>query len=581
MDKFQLKEPAKPYDVIIVGSGAGGGMAGYTLSRAGARVLVLEAGQHYDPADPKYITQMKWPYQSPRRGAATKTRYFGDFDAAYGGWELEGEPYTTKDNTKFKWFRSRMTGGRTNHWGRISLRFGPDDFKRKSIDGLGEDWPISYQDVAPYYDKVDKLIGVFGSVENLPNDPDSIFLPPPKPRLHELMLMKGNKNLGVKTIPSRLSILTQPINDERGSCFYCNQCYRGCMAYADFSSSSCLVKPARKSGLEVINHAMVREVLTDEKTGLCTGVSYIDTLTMEEITVKGSIVILAASACESARLLLNSKSARFPQGLANSSGVIGKYLHDSTGASRGAIIPMLFDRKRYNEDGVGGLHIYSPWWLDNKKLDFPRGYHIEYWGGMGMPAYGFGWGIEDTNGMFPGRDGLAKEAGGYGAGLKDDYRRFYGAYIGMAGRGEAMAFEDNYCEIDPEKIDKFGIPVLRFHYKWSDYERLQAKHMHETFEQIIHEVGGIPLGNKPGKDADYGLNAPGEIIHEVGTIRMGNDPNKSALNKWQQAHDVKNLFVVDAAPFVSQADKNVTWTILALSMRACEFIIEERKAGRL
>jgi choline dehydrogenase-like flavoprotein len=151
----------------------------------------------------------------------------------------------------------------------------------------------------------------------------------------------------------------------------------------------------------------------------------------------------------------------------------------------------------------------------------------------------------------------------------------------MAGRGEAMAFEDNYCEIDPEKIDKFGIPVLRFHYKWSDYERLQAKHMHETFEQIIHEAGGIPLGNKPGKDADYGLNAPGEIIHEVGTIRMGNDPNKSALNKWQQAHDVKNLFVVDAAPFVSQADKNVTWTILALSMRACEFIIEERKAGRL
>jgi choline dehydrogenase-like flavoprotein len=242
---------------------------------------------------------------------------------------------------------------------------------------------------------------------------------------------------------------------------------------------------------------------------------------------------------------------------------------------------MLFDRKRYNEDGVGGLHIYSPWWLDNKKLDFPRGYHIEYWGGMGMPAYGFGWGIEDTNGMFPGRDGLAKEAGGYGVSLKDDYRRFYGAYIGMAGRGEAMAFEDNYCEIDPEKIDKFGIPVLRFHYKWSDYERLQAKHMHETFEQIIHEAGGIPLGNKPGKDADYGLNAPGEIIHEVGTIRMGNDPNKSALNKWQQAHDVKNLFVVDAAPFVSQADKNVTWTILALSMRACEFIIEERKAGRL
>jgi choline dehydrogenase-like flavoprotein len=475
-----------------------------------------------------------------------------------------------------------MLGGRTNHWGRISLRFGPQDFKRKSIDSLGEDWPIGYEDVAPYYDEVDRLIGVFGSVENLPNDPDSIFLPPPKPRLHEHMLLKGNKNLGIKTIPSRLSILTQPINDDRGVCFYCNQCNRSCMAYADFSSSSCLCKPALKTlNLDVIYYAMAREVLTDAQTGLATGVSYVDTQTMEEKTVRGRIVILAASACESARLLLNSKSARFPEGLANSSGVIGKYLHDSTGASRGAVIPTLFDRKRYNEDGVGGMHVYSPWWLDNKKLDFPRGYHIEYWGGMGMPAYGFGWGIENVNGMFPDRNGNKREAGGYGASLKDDYRRFYGAYIGMGGRGEAVAREDNYCEIDPEKVDKFGIPVLRFHYKWSDYERLQAKHMHETFEQIIHELGGIPLGPKPTAEQDYGLNLPGEIIHEVGTIRMGDDSNKSALNKWQQAHDVKNLFVVDGAPFVSQGDKNCTWTILALSMRASRYIVDQRKAGKL
>jgi choline dehydrogenase-like flavoprotein len=396
------------------------------------------------------------------------------------------------------------------------------------------------------------------------------------------MLLKGNKNLGIKTIPSRLSILTQPINDDRGVCFYCNQCNRSCMAYADFSSSSCLCKPALKTlNLDVIYYAMAREVLTDAQTGLATGVSYVDTQTMEEKTVRGRIVILAASACESARLLLNSKSARFPEGLANSSGVIGKYLHDSTGASRGAVIPTLFDRKRYNEDGVGGMHVYSPWWLDNKKLDFPRGYHIEYWGGMGMPAYGFGWGIENVNGMFPDRNGNKREAGGYGASLKDDYRRFYGAYIGMGGRGEAVAREDNYCEIDPEKVDKFGIPVLRFHYKWSDYERLQAKHMHETFEQIIHELGGIPLGPKPTAEQDYGLNLPGEIIHEVGTIRMGDDSNKSALNKWQQAHDVKNLFVVDGAPFVSQGDKNCTWTILALSMRASRYIVDQRKAGKL
>jgi choline dehydrogenase-like flavoprotein len=172
MPDFQIKKSQKSYDVCIVGSGAGGGMAAYTLANAGIKVVLLEAGPLYDPA--KNVTQLKWPYESPRRGAASSMRSFGDFDAAYGGWELEGEPYTHTDGTKFDWFRARMLGGRTNHWGRISLRFGPKDFKRKSIDGLGDDWPIGYNDVAPYYDKVDKLIGVFGSVENLPNEPDGI-----------------------------------------------------------------------------------------------------------------------------------------------------------------------------------------------------------------------------------------------------------------------------------------------------------------------------------------------------------------------------------------------------------------------
>lgn len=581
MFDFQIKENNTVFDVVIVGSGAGGGMAAHELTKAGAKVCVLEAGQPFDPADPKNITQLKWPYESPRRGAGT-TRPFGDFDAAYGGWEIEGEPYTRATGTKFDWFRSRMVGGRTNHWGRISLRFGPDDFRRKSIDGLGDDWPIGYDDVKPYYDRLDKMVGIFGTVEGLRNEPDGIFLPPPKQRLHELMLQKSNKRLGIPTIPSRLSILTKPINNDRGQCFYCNQCGRSCQAYADFSSSSVLIKPALKTGnLTMITYAMAREVLTDPTTGLATGVSYVSTLDMQEYTVRGKIVILAASAGETARLLLNSKSARFPQGLGNSSGIVGRYINDSTGASRSAIIPALFDRKRYNEDGVGGMHVYTPWWGDNKKLDFARGYHIEYWGGMGMPAYGFGWGIEGINGRFPTREGITKAAGGYGASLKDDYRRFYGAYVGMAGRGEPIPLESNYCEIDPNVVDKFGIPVLRFHYKWSEHEINQAKHMQDTFEQIIHELGGIALGAKPGADRNYGLEDPGKIIHEVGTARMGNDPNKSVLNKHCQAHDVKNLFVADAAPFVSQGDKNATWTIMALSMRTSEYIINEVKKKNL
>ncbi len=573
MDDLQIKKSTTIYDVIIVGSGAGGGMAGYVLANAGIKVLMLEAGAYFDPA--KDSLQLKMPWESPRRGAGT-TRYFGDFDAAYGGWELEGEPYTTKDRTEFFWFRSRMLGGRTNHWGRISLRMGPYDFKSK--DGLTDDWPITYDELKPYYDKVDRLIGIYGSKEGLENEPDGIFMQPPKPRLNELYIKQGAKKAGVKVIAGRGSVLTEalPDNKNRGVCFYCGQCNRSCKVYGDFSASSCLVIPALKTGnLKVITNAMVREVLTDAN-GLATGVSYINKEDMQEYQVNAKTVILGASAGESARLLLNSKSAQHPNGLANSSGVVGHYLHDSTGSSASGFLPQLMDRKRYNEDGVGSVHIYSPWWLDNKKLDFPRGYHIEYGGGFGMPSYGFGSGIQNMNGKVPGRDGEMKEAGGYGASLKDDYRRFYGTQFGMAGRGTALARYDNYCEVDPNVVDKYGIPVLRFHYKWAAEEIKQAKHMQETFQEIMHHMGAV-YGGPQGPENNYGLEAPGKIIHEVGTVRMGDDPKKSALNKWCQAHDCKNLFVVDAAPFVQQGDKNATWTILALSMRTAEYVLQQRK----
>ena len=558
------------YDVIVVGSGAGGGMATKILSDAGLKIALVEAGPYFDPANPDQMTQMKWPWESPRRGSGT-TRAFGDFHMSYGHWKVEGEPYTIEKETSFRWWRSRMLGGRTNHWGRISLRFGPKDFKSKDYDGLGENWPISYDDIKPYYDKLDKLIGVFGTKENIFNEPDGFFLPPPKPRLHELFYIKGARKSGITVIPSRLSILTKRINNTRGVCFYCGQCDRSCSAYADFSSSSCYVIPSLKGGMvDLYTNSMVVEVKTDNN-GKATGVSYINKENGREYSIRGKVVVLAASACSSARILLNSKSKAHPNGLGNSSNLIGKYLHDSTGTGRSVFIPDLINRKIYNEDGVGGMHIYSPWWLDNKKLDFPRGYHIEIGRSFTMPEYGFGYNPNELNIFF----GL--KVGGYGDKLREDVKKYYGSTIGLSGRGEAIPRKDNYCEIDPDTKDKWGIPVLKFRYKWSDYEIKQVKHMHDTFEELAYNMGGIALGNKPTKEQNYGISAPGEIIHEVGTTRMGDDPYNSVVNKYERLHDVDNVYVVDGGPFVSQADKNPTWTIMALSWRTSEYIIDQLK----
>ena len=566
---MQIKKTPTTYDVCIVGSGAGGGTAAYVLTAAGVNVVMLEAGPTWDSA--KDSKMLAWPYDSPRRGAANTERAFGEFDGCIGAWQIDGEPYTTAPNQKFDWYRARMLGGRTNHWGRISLRFGPDDFRHKSIDGLGEDWPFAYDDIKPYYDNLDRFVGIFGTVENLHNEPDGIFLPPPKPRCYELAIKKAADELNITCIPSRLSILTQPLNG-RLACHYCGQCGRGCMTHSNFSSTSVFLPPATKTGkLTIITGAMAREVLTDEN-GKATGVSYVNTADGHEYTVRSKAVVLAASACESARLMLNSKSSRHPNGLSNSSDQLGRNLTDSTGVAVSGFLPKLLDMPAHNEDGVGGMHMYMPWWLDNKKLDFPRGYHIEIYGGKQMPGYGFGGGLQ----WMPGSMG-----GGYGASLKAEYRRYYGATVGFAGRGEMVPNADSYCEIDPSTVDKYGIPVLRFHWKWGESEILQAKHMQETFRTIIQQMGGEALGTMPGRDEEYGIAAGGRIIHEAGATRMGADPKTSVLNEWCQAHEAKNVVVCDAGPFVTNADKNCTWTIMALAWRTASHLADEMQKGNI
>jgi choline dehydrogenase-like flavoprotein len=567
---MQVRRSPKTYDVCIIGSGASGGTAAKVLTEGGLSVALLEAGPPLVPE--RDYKEHVWPYDLPHRGSGVGGRsragLTDEFLAPNGAWEIDGEPYVSAPGSKFRWFRSRIVGGRTNHWGRIALRMAPVDFKVRSHDGMGDDWPLTYEDVAPYYDKVESFIGVFGTKENIPSAPDGIFLPPPKPRCTETIIKKACDHLSILCVPSRLAILTRPHNG-RPACHYCAQCGRGCMTASNFSSSQVMIPPAEKTGrFTLITGAMARELVVG-KDGKVAAVSYIDKATHEENRVHARAFIVAASACESARLLLNSRSTTFPDGLANSSGAVGRNLMDTVGSHGGGYFPQLERMPAHNHDGVGGMHLYLPWWKFDRKNDFLRGYHTEFGGGRGMP------GVGDY-------DDLCEEHEGYGVSLKKECKKKYGTYIGFAGRGEMIPNENCYCEIDPSVVDQWGIPALRFHWKWSDNEVKMAKDMQDTYREIVETAGGTYLGSPNEDEAHpHGLADGGVIIHEVGSARMGDHPATSVLNQYCQAHDVKNLFVTDGASFVTNADKNPTLTIMALTWRASDYLLDQAKKGNL
>ena len=583
----------KEYDVIVVGSGAAGGQTAYTLAMEGAKVLMLEAGRNYVPEQETPMFQTRG--EAPLRGTSTPDKPFGFHDATVdGGWQVPGEPYVNtsqEESGRFDWWRSRMLGGRTNHWGRYSFRNGPYDFKPRARDGLGFDWPLSYEELAPYYDKVEMLIGVYGAndgLENTPNSPTGCLLPPPKPRVSDLLIAQRARKLGMPVVAGHRAVLTQmldfkntpaklhPGNPEaqriiaehmksRAACFWATPCSRGCSIRATYQSTTVHLPPALATGkLDILVNAMVREV-TLGRNGLASGVSYVDKGTGKPSHAAARVVVLAASSCETVRILLNSKSAQFAHGLANSSGKVGRYLMDTVGSTVEGQIPLLESLPPHNEDGASGGHMYAPWWLYKEqlagKLGFARGYHVEFGGGRSMPGLSTAAGLEWLTG------------GSYGRRFKEDARRYYGSFVYFDGRGEMIPNEHSWCEIDPDVRDRWGIPVLRFHWRWSEHETRQAAHMQNTFAQLIEAMGGRVKGEVLTHGAKA-IAAGGSIIHEVGGALMGTDAKESVTNRWGQTWDVGNLFITDGAVFPSNADKNPTLTIMALAWRAADRILE-------
>lgn len=550
------------FDAVVVGSGATGGWAAKELTEAGMRVALVEAGRNIDPE--KDFTEHMAPYQIKYRGRSpemarthpiqSKNYACREYNYKWFVNDLEN-PYTTPEDKPFEWFRLRILGGRSLVWGRQSYRLSDLDFKAASRDGYGHDWPISYADLEPYYDKVERFVGISGMAEGLPQLPDSKFLPPMKMTCGEVILREAvMKKFGRTVTMGRVAILTVPLNG-RAPCHYCGPCEQGCTTRSYFNSPTTTVAAAQATGrLTLLTDAVVHQVLTDPNTGKAKGISYIDRLTRTPREVRGKVVVLCAQAMESTRILFNSASREFPNGLANSSGVLGHYLMDHvTGGGARGVFPNLRERPHVGPPRrPNGIYLVRYRNVKDRHPDFIRGYGFQ--GGAGPRS----------NMRAPGIGKAYKEAVKEGT---------YGVSLG--GFGECLAYWDNFCEIDKNVVDAWGIPALRISCSYRDNERKLVEDMAATAAEMLEASGAKNVRPRVGR-ATFG-----RAIHEVGTARMGDDPKTSVLNKWCQSHDIKNLFVADGACFVSCGNQNPTLTMMALTVRVCDYLVEQYRKGEV
>ena len=579
---------SRTYDAVVVGSGAAGGMAAHALTSQGMQVLLLEAGKKINIE--KELRSMEWPYENARRGGLppgshalrhneytirqppyARASTYKHVYSYVGGWDggdyvknilvdEKDHPYT---GTKYAWVRARLLGGKTNIWGRLALRLSDYDFKGKTHDGYGEDWPISYADIEPYYDKVDLLLGISGHKENLPHLPDSLFQRPNKLTIAEVKLRNTLKGMNRVLTPYRAGVTTDGVkNKYRSKCLGRGACGRrpgGCDIHAAFDSPTGLIYPAMDTGnLTLRTNAIAHEVLVDPNTGKARGVSFVDGQNRKTYEAKAKVVILAASTLESAMLLLLSKSRQYPNGIGNSSGHVGhNFCEHVMGPGATGLVKDLVGKPHTLDDGKpGGFYIPRFRNLEDKQNGFIRGYGFE--GGAG-------------HSIFP----SGTEAPGFGAAFKQRVRDHSGAFIGLGGFGEVLARYENYVDLDPQMQDAWGIPSLRFHYQFSDNEKKMCEDMATSAKEMLEAAGIEIIG------VDKNILTEGWSIHELGTARMGTDPKTSVLNQFQQSHDVKNLFVVDGSSHVSASCQNPTWTIMSLAWRSCDHLADQFKKGEL
>jgi choline dehydrogenase-like flavoprotein len=536
----------REFDVCVIGSGAAGGVMAKELCEGGANLIMLEAGTEVPISD---FLSHKWPYELPYRG------FRGEKQALF----YQGDVSTSiryQDCDDVSVDRIRVVGGRTVHWNAVTLRYAVRDFKERSVNGIEEDWPLTYEELEPYYDRIEQTIGVCGHDDGLEIVPaGKHYLPPIPWRCSEHILYRAAAKMQIPVISVRKAVLTVPY-DGRPACHYCGHCMSGCDVGALFNSAVAMLPKAQATGRFTLRqNALAREILVD-RDGQARGVSFVDTQTRKQEEVKARIVVVCCATVESARLLLNSRSTQHPDGIANSNGVVGRYLHGHLGVSADIYLNELEGLPPFNQDGATD-HVYIPRYNQ-------RSVKKDYAGGWGFQVNFSGY-------MFPHQ---AARLRGYGAAYKARVRAMQTGYLMLGSFGKVESRAENTVSVDSNHVDEYGVPIPIVHFRFRQNDFALWRDNIRSLEEICGSLKGESFLN-------VGRSPSGFASHEVGTVRMGRNPKTSVLNSFCQSREVKNLFVTDGSCFTTCSEKNPTLTIMALSLRAADYIKEQRRRGDL